>query len=199
MPSPPNRKLIANQMERQNKRNLLPLKYQPASAPRRLLNPLTLPLQASFKNQQKVKAISPDNLKKSAIHHFPAAMTYSSNVVTAPGKSKRLAEKSAALRRTNVITQDDDIDNIREEDNDEPPRYNLPRTVLTYGTVKSNVMRRYVLEDVLQSEVDDALLILVSPKHINYISFRSIADLAPPLPLRYHRGVPFVQIKATVF
>jgi hypothetical protein len=125
----------------------------------------------SFKNQQKVKAISPDNLKKLAIHHFPAAMTYSSNVVTAPGKSKRLAEKSAALRRTNVITQDDDIDNIREEDDDEPPRYNLPRTVLTYGTVESSVMRQYVLEDVLQSEVDNDLLILVSPKHINYISF----------------------------
>ena len=51
----------------------------------------------SFKNQQKVKAISPDNLKKSAIHYFPAAMTYSLNVIAAPGKSKRLAEKSEAL------------------------------------------------------------------------------------------------------
>jgi hypothetical protein len=51
----------------------------------------------SFKDQQKVKAISPDNLKKSAIHHFPAAMTCSSNVIAAPGKLKRLAEKSAAF------------------------------------------------------------------------------------------------------
>jgi hypothetical protein len=61
-------------------------------------------------------------------------------------------------------------------------------------------MCRYVLEDVLQCEIGDDLLILVSPLHVNdYASFRSVADIAPPLPLQAgHRGVPFVQIKASV-
>jgi hypothetical protein len=52
----------------------------------------------SFKNQKKSTAISPDNLKKSAIYHFPSTISYSSNVVTAPGKSRRLAERKQQVQ-----------------------------------------------------------------------------------------------------
>ena len=59
-------------------------------------------------------------------------------------------------------------------------------------------MRRYVLEDILQCEVGDKLLFLVSPYHINYDSYQYITSLAPPLPIRNHHGVPFIQIKGVV-
>jgi hypothetical protein len=148
----------------------------------------------NYKSQKKLKAISPD-LKKSAIHHFPTTLAYSSNIVAAPGRSRRLAEKDAACRPANVITQED---TGQDEYVSATNEYGLPHTVLSYNTVQSTAMRRYVLEDVLQCEVGDDLLILVSPLHVNYVSFCSVADIAPPLPLRGHRGVPFVQIKASV-
>jgi hypothetical protein len=149
----------------------------------------------SFKEQKTVEAISPDNLKKSAIHHFPTTVAYSSNVITAPGKSKRLAEKSAARRHPNIVSQEDEEADTEQTGNDPVSvEYDLPQTVLSYGTVKSMVMRCYVLEDVLQSEVSDDILFLVSPHHINYVAFLGIANMAPPLPIRYHRGVPFIQI-----
>jgi hypothetical protein len=115
-----------------------------------------------FKAQSTAKAISPDNLKKSAVNHFPTTVAYSSNIVAAPGKSKRLAQKRAAgLKRSNIITQEfDTVKSDADADNDDEPTrnlYDLPQTVLSYGTVESSTMRRYVLEDILQCEVGDKL------------------------------------------
>jgi hypothetical protein len=66
--------------------------------------------------------------------------------------------------------------------------YNLPQTVLSYGTVESLIMRRYVLEDILQCEVVDRLLLLISPHHMNYESYWYIASLVPPFPIGNHRA-----------
>jgi hypothetical protein len=94
-----------------------------------------------------------------------------------------LAENNAARERPNIVSQEDEV-----ADTDEEPisvKYaDLPQTVLSYGTVKSTAMRHYVLEDVLQSEVGDSILFLVSPHHINYVAFRGIASMAASsLPL----------------
>jgi hypothetical protein len=73
----------------------------------------------SFKNQKKSTAISPDNLKKSAIHHFPSTVSYSSNVAITPGKSCQLAEKKVAGARRNIITQESDAGEALQDASDD--------------------------------------------------------------------------------
>jgi hypothetical protein len=114
-----------------------------------------------------------------------------------------LAQKKAAgLKRAHIITQESEVegsaDTAADDANNEPLHnlYDLPQTVLSYGTVESSAMRRYMLEDILQCEVGNELLFLVSPHHVDYVSYQYIASLAPPLPLQNHRCVPFIQIKA---
>jgi hypothetical protein len=74
----------------------------------------------------------------------------------------------------------------------------LPSAVPSHGTVESCTFRRYLLEDIMSAPVNESWVLLVSCKHPFYDEYLNVARLSSPLPLKYIREVPFIQIKAKV-
>jgi hypothetical protein len=74
----------------------------------------------------------------------------------------------------------------------------LPHVARSHGTIESTTFRRYLLEDIMCAPVDESWIILVSIKHPFYSSYLDLSRKATPLPLKYIRTVPFIQLKARV-
>jgi hypothetical protein len=74
----------------------------------------------------------------------------------------------------------------------------LPHAVPSHGTIESNTFRWYLLEDIMAAPVNESWVLLVSTKHPAYAFYLDLLRKADPLPLKYIRAVPFIQLKALV-
>ena len=140
-----------------------------------------------------VKTVSHESVKRDAINYFPSTLSYAS----APTAGRSRSQSSRAGLAT-TITQDDLSQGAASVSPDDSTRTCLPHSTPSHATIESLHYRRYLLEDVLYQTTGCSLLIVVSTHHLFFRVYKNIADVAPPLPLHYHRGATFIQLKATV-